>query len=559
MNIQAAIYARVSCEKQVQDNTINSQITALEERVKADGFYITNDNKFIDNGYSGTNLIRPELERMRDNAAMGEINYIYVHSPDRLARKYAYQVILLEEFSRLGIEVIFLNCKIEDNPEAQLLLQMQGMISEYERAKIIERHRRGKLHAAKRGSVSVLGGAPYGYRYITKSEGGGEASIVIVDYEAEAVKRIFNWIGRDRLSIDAICYRLREANYKTRYNKDYWHRGVICRMLKNPIYMGKAAFGKTKKGAMLPRIRPPKHSSSQPKKAYSTYQVAKDKWIYISTPAIIEEGLFDIVQQQLEENKKRARVRKKGATYLLQGLVVCKHCQYAYFGKPARNRGCNKIDSYGYYRCIGAEGHRFGGVKVCNSKSVRADALEMVVWKEVQHLLKNPNLIADECERRINNLDNNYAKTAAEILEQKIKKFESCTKRLIDSYAEGLIEKSEFKPRIEEFKRKTENIKKEQAQIINNENAIQEIKCVITSLENFAMTVKNNLEQVDWIKRRDIIRVLVKCIEISKESINIVFKIKTPSQSSNPRNGNKSENLQHCRRSIYARLGCSTK
>jgi site-specific DNA recombinase len=107
--------------------------------------------------------------------AFGSIDRLYVHSPDRLSRKYAYQVLLCDEFQRAGVEVVFLNRALGQTPEDDLLLQVQGMVAEYERAKILERSRRGKRHKAQTGQISVLSGAPYGYRYISVYEGSGEA------------------------------------------------------------------------------------------------------------------------------------------------------------------------------------------------------------------------------------------------------------------------------------------------------------------------------------------------------------------------------------------------
>jgi len=549
MKIHTAIYARVSSEKQAQTNTIDSQIAALEERVKADEFQLIDENKFIDNGYSGTDLTRPELERMRDQAAAGEIDRIYVHSPDRLARKYAYQVILMEEFNRFGVEVVFLNCEIDDNPEAQLLLQMQGMISEYERAKIMERYRRGKIHAARKGSINVLSGAPYGYQYINKHESGGDASIIIVDDEAEVVQKIFHWIGRMRLSIGEVCRRLVEAKHKTRFGKTYWDRSVVWGMLKNPIYMGKAAFGKTKIGKQLPRVRPQKHSSNQPKRAVSVYTVEKENWIYIATPAIVDEALFEVVQQQLEENRKRAREKNCGAKYLLQGLLVCKHCQYSYYGKPVRNKRGKKINSYAYYRCIGSDAYRFGGIKICSNKQVRTDTLEIAVWEEVCQLLKTPHLILDEYQRRISEVNKNSSKVSIALLERKNKKIELGVKRLIDSYTEGLIDKSEFEPRIKEMKRKIKLIQEEKDNLIENENTTKEMKLIVANLEDFAKLVNNHLKQVDWMKKRDIIRALVKRIEIGKEDVNIVFRINPIIRDDSANNENNLDGLQHCCRS----------
>jgi len=172
---QVAMYARVSSEQQAEAHTVASQVAAVRERVAADGLTVSEAMQFLDEGYSGATLIRPGLERLRDVIAAGTVDRLYVHSPDRLARTYAYQVILVEEFRQAGVEVVFLNRELGRSPEDDLLLQVQGMIAEYERAKIIERHRRGKRHAARAGAVNVLSGAPYGYRYISKYEGGGQA------------------------------------------------------------------------------------------------------------------------------------------------------------------------------------------------------------------------------------------------------------------------------------------------------------------------------------------------------------------------------------------------
>ena len=174
--VRAAFYARVSSDQQAHEATIESQVEALHERIQSDGLPIDEELRFIDDGYSGSTLMRPALERLRDIAWTGGFARLYIHSPDRLARKYAWQVLLVEELQKCGVELVFLNRSIGVSPEEDLFLQMQGMIAEYERAKIMERSRRGKRHAARRGDVSVLGAAPYGYRFVSKHAGGGRTA-----------------------------------------------------------------------------------------------------------------------------------------------------------------------------------------------------------------------------------------------------------------------------------------------------------------------------------------------------------------------------------------------
>jgi site-specific DNA recombinase len=160
----AAIYARVSSDRQKEEHTIGSQVTALIQHAESHGYMVPAEWRFLDEGYSGATLLRPGLEALRDLAAGGQLEAVLVHSPDRLSRKYAYQVLLTEELSRCGVEVVFLKAPSGETPEDQLLLQFQGMIAEYERAQIAERSRRGKRHRAQQGMVNVLAGAPYGYR-----------------------------------------------------------------------------------------------------------------------------------------------------------------------------------------------------------------------------------------------------------------------------------------------------------------------------------------------------------------------------------------------------------
>ena len=154
MNKVAALYARVSSDRQKQEHSISSQMAALVQYAETHGYAAPPEWQFQDEGYSGASLLRPGLEAVRDLAAAGHIAAVLVHSPDRLSRKYAYQVLLAEEFSRCGVELVFLQSPSGATPEDQLVVQFQGMIAEYERAQIAERSRRGKRHRAQQGSIN---------------------------------------------------------------------------------------------------------------------------------------------------------------------------------------------------------------------------------------------------------------------------------------------------------------------------------------------------------------------------------------------------------------------
>lgn len=316
-----AIYARVSSEQQSAAHTIQSQLAELRERVAVDGICLTEPETFIDDGFSGATLVRPALERLRDVVAAGGIDRLYVQAPDRLARKYAYQVLLLDEFTRAGVEVVFLNHSFGQTPEDELLMQVQGMVAEYERAKILERGRRGKRQAALAGSVAVLGHAPYGYRYIPKGAGGGQAHYEVVLEEARVVRQIFDWVGRERVSLGEVASRLMQAGVLSRTGKPHWDRSIVWTMLKNPAYQGKAAFGKTCVGPARPRLRAQRGHPLESRRP-QTYAVPPEAWMEIPVPALVSAELFAAVQEQLVENQRRAKQSQRPGQFLAQGLTV---------------------------------------------------------------------------------------------------------------------------------------------------------------------------------------------------------------------------------------------
>ncbi len=319
--VQVAIYARVSSEQQAGAGTIASQVAALHDRIRQDGLVLDEGLSFSDDGYSGATLVRPALERLRDLAAAGGLDRLYVHSPDRLARKYAYQVVLMEEFRRAGVAVVFLNRAVAETPEDELLLQVQGMVAEYERAKLEERCRRGKLHVARQGSVNVLAKAPYGYRYVTKAEGGGQARYEVVPEEARVIQQVFTWVGRDRLALNEVCRRLQQQGVPTRTGRERWQHKTVWAMLRNPAYQGQAVFGRTRTGPRRgERLRPARGQPEQPRRNVSLYAAA-GPGIRIAVPALVSAELFAAAAEQLEENRRRCRQSGRGG--------CCKGCWFA--------------------------------------------------------------------------------------------------------------------------------------------------------------------------------------------------------------------------------------
>jgi site-specific DNA recombinase len=522
---RAAIYARVSSKQQAEANTIASQIEALKARVQADGLRLETELCFIDEGYSGGTLLRPALERLRDQAAAGTFDRAYVHSPDRLSRSYPYQVLLVEELQRHGVEIVFLNHDIGRSPEENLLLQVQGMMAEYERAKILERSRRGKRHAAKAGVVNVLGGAPYGYRYIGKYEGGGQARYEVVEDQAEVVRQIFTWVGLDRCSIGQVCRQLQEREIPSPRGKNYWDRTTVWAILKNSAYVGQARFGKTRVGPQRPRLRGQRGKPAQPRKDASVYDTPVEDQIVIPVPAIVEEAVFTAVAEQLTENRSRRRERQCGSRYLLQGLLVCQKCGYAFYGKPlsvSSRKG--KSREYAYYRCVGTDAYRFGGQRVCDNRQCRTDLTDQAVWQDVCSLLSDPDRVRREYESRSRGI-RKKAGRPAEQLTRLIGSVRRGITRLIDSYQDGFLDREEFEPRIRAAKERLAKLELETKAAADRETEAQDVRTAIDRLESFGSRIRDGLQDADWTTRREIMRSLIRKVEVGQDAIRIEYKV----------------------------------
>jgi site-specific DNA recombinase len=364
---------------------------------------------------------------------------------------------------------------------------------------------------------------------------------------------VCDWVGRARLTIGEVCRRLTRAGEVTRTGKRVWDRSVGWGMLKHPAYMGTAAFGKTRQEPLHPRLRAQRGRPLQPRRAVSTVDVPQEEWYPIPVPAIVEPEVGAAVQEQLQENRRHARQSRRGALYLLQGLLQCQDCGYAYYGKrlsPSARKG--KPRAYAYYRCLGTDAYRFGGERLCQNTQVRTDLLDVAVWQEVCTLLAHPERLAEEYRRRLQP-ETRAKRPSLATVEAQIGKLRQGVARLIDSYAEGLIDKDEFEPRITRLRQRLARLE-EQRQAGADEAALQtELQLIIGRLEDFATKVHGGLEAADWTSQRDLIRTLVKRVEVARDQVNIVFRVAPYLGDPDP----EKKSLQLCRRSDDAPLWCA--
>ena len=539
MEKAAAIYARVWSDQQKENHTIQSQTAALTESAKAHGYAVPSPWQFQDEGYSGATLLRPGLEAVRDLAATGQIAAVLVYSPDRLSRKYAYQVLLAEEFARCGVELVFLQAPSTATAEDQLLVQFQGMIAEYERAQIVERSRRGKRHRAQQGSINVLSGAPYGYRYIKKNDTSA-AYYQVVETEAEVVRMIFDRYTHAGLSIGAITRDLNQAQIPTRSGNGRWERSTVWGILRNPAYVGRACFGKTR---LQPRQRITRRLRQRgilPARQSANHERPRQEWIEISVPALVTEETFALAQEQLQKNKQFASRRAIRPT-LLQGLLVCQNCGYALYGSSG-GRYPNHVRYY--YRCLGSDGWRHLRGPVCQNRPVRQDDLDELVWREVLRLVQDPVLLQGEIDRRIRE-----AKKADPVgqreqyLNREQSRVQNKIDRLLTAYQEELITLEQLRQRMPELRKQEKAVRSELESLHIAATDKARYLRVVDSLSKFRARLQGNAERLDFVGRRKIIRLLVREILIGRDTITIRHSIpptnspSTPTDPSSPSTG----------------------
>ena len=527
----AAIYARVSSERQREENTIASQTASLIEFAKSNNLEVPEEWVCEDEGYSGATLERPGLERVRDLAAEGQIQVMLAYSPDRLSRKYAYQILLIEEFARHGVETVFVKSPQGDSAEDQLLVQFQGMIAEYERAQILERSRRGKRHRAQSGEVSVLSNAPYGYRYIRKTDE-APAAYVVDEGEARVVRRVYEMYTVEGRSIGEITRRINAEGIPTRKASARWERSTVWAVLRNSTYRGAACFGKTRISARTRVMRPQRRRGVTTPSTTAGHERPREEWIEIPVPALVTEESFARAQELLQQNKIRSR-RRTIAPSVVQGLVSCAKCGYA-FSRTSTQTSARKIH---YYKCIGSDGWRKLGGPVCdNGRFVRQELLDQIVWAEVIRLLEEPALIQQELDRRlVAARASDPTRKREQSLQRELTHVGKGIERLLNAYQEELLSIEQLRERMPVLRQRQQTLRAELQAIADQTNDRAAFLRLAETLTAFLARLRSAAETLSVIERQRIVRLLVKDVLLGEDTITIRHSI--PISSGPPQNG----------------------
>ncbi len=548
----AAIYARVSSEQQREENTIASQTASLIKFAQDHDLEVPEEWVFEDEGYSGATLARPGLERVRDLAAEGQIQVVLAYSPDRLSRKYAYQILLMEELARHGVETVFVKAPQGASAEDQLLVQFQGMIAEYERAQILERSRRGKRHRAQVGEISVMSGAPYGYRYIRKSDEAPAAYTVLED-EARVVRRVFEMYTVEGLSIGEITRRINAQGVSTRKASARWERSTVWAVLRNSAYRGVACFGKTRVSARTRVIRPQRRRGVIMPCMTAGHERPREEWIEIPVPALVSQDCFARAQELLQENKIRSR-RRTIEPSVVQGLVSCQKCGYA-LARTSTRTSARKIH---YYKCIGSDSWRKLGGPVCdNRRHVRQDLLDQIVWAEVIRLLEDPTLIQQELDRRLAAArSSDPTQKREQSLQRELIHVGKGIDRLLTAYQEGLLSIEQLRERMPTLRQREQTLRAELQAIADQANDRAAFLRLAETLTAFLARLRSAAETLSVTERQRIVRLVVKDILVGDDTITIRHSIPIPTGP--PQNGGfhspGNQNYLLCKGSDYPAL-----
>ena len=512
--MRVAAYARVSTERQERDQTIDSQLEALRGWAAGRGYELKREHVYIDEGYSGSRLDRPALDRLRDAAREGEFDVVAVYSPDRLARRYAYQVVLLEEFRRAGCDVEFVHRPISDDPHDQLLLQIQGAVAEYERAVLGERFRRGKLQKARAGHW-VAGQAPYGYRYVPARDG-VPAHLEVDDAEAAVVRQLHRWLIDERMTVRQILKRLAAGPWRPRCGKRLWANCVVHHILSDPVYTG---TGYVNRHAF---VVPRKPRSTGPRAGTATCRQPKprEEWIPIRVPALIDEATHRDAKEQLARNAVLSFRNNAHNEYLLRCLLTCRGCGLAMFGVTTYGKPGQAV--HRYYKCHGKDTVARDRACRCTQTPAKVEELDAAVWGHVKSLLEDPATLAgrfEELARASEAKDGEGA--SVERWEAQLQRLGREEQRLVDAYQAEVIDLEELKARRDQIQGRRQVLvtQRDQEQRLQSER--QAAKAVWSDLEAFCRRVRSRLDEATFAERQRILQLLIERVIVGEDSLEI--------------------------------------
>ena len=514
--MKVALYARVSSSRQRERGTVASQIEALRSRAHQEHYDVEEEYVCVDDGVSGATLDRPELDRLRDGAQAGRFDAVLVHSPDRLSRKYAYLILVLEEFERLGVDVIFLEQPPAEDPHSALLVQIQGAVAEYERAKLAERYRRGKLHRARQGEV-FWNSIPFGYRRIPRQDG-VPAHVVVDEEQAEIVRKVFRWHAWEGLSIRKITHALTASGVRPPRGGKRWGETTIHKFLRREAYLGTLCYNQT---TCVPR-KPGEEGPGGRRLGPRVVLRPPEEWIPISIPPIVDRETFERSLSQHGRNQQFSPRRLKEERWLLRRLLRCgvcgrKHACVSAKGRPGERRY--------YYRCT--KSGYLADSPPCRPSHVRAAPLDDVVWREIHRHLLDPRLLlrAHRILKDGEPLEEDLLGRQIEAARRRLSQVRSERERLRDAYQGGFIEKEAFEERARKIAQRMDDLAADLDALEKQQSTLGGTRRVLRGLTEFTRTVSQRLDGMSFHERQNLAREVLEEVVLDVDEVHLHFRI----------------------------------
>jgi site-specific DNA recombinase len=517
--MRTAIYARVSSERQEKEHTIGSQVEALRNYAAQHEMKIIEE--FTDEGYSGARLDRPALDRMRDLAERRGFEVLLTYCTDRLARKFVLQALILEEMERFGVKTIFLEGGAADDPLSKLMHQITGAVAEFERAKITERNRRGRLYRARCGEI-VCWKVPFGYVRIPRRDGVA-AHVEIDESKAAVVHRIFDIYVKQGLTVRQIAKQLTLGGTPAPSGGREWSWAMVDRILHDEAYIG--TFYHNRFNCVLTEgVR------GQKRPSYKWTLRPREEWIPISVPPIIDLKTFHQAGMRVKDNQKFSPRNLQESAYLLRRLVRCGHCGATCsantVGRMARRPSH-------YYFCT-RKGKTFLREQRCLQRYIGADALDELVWEEVSTRLRDPDLVLEahrEC--RVHGLDREEDSSSEQMqkLATQIKLTNTERTRLLDAYQAGAMELAELQKRRRLVDAKLDALSREKDLLEKIAREQKQEGNVRGDLEEFAALVSSRLQHFSFGEKQKLLRTVLDKVVVKDWRVDVHYNIPLPRRS----------------------------
>ena len=514
--MRVAVYARVSTTRQAQAQTIEQQLDRLRAAVAGRGWVLDEQHVYRDDGYSGASLGRPGLDRLRDHAALADLDVVLVTAPDRLARNYVHQVLLIEELAGHGCQVEFLDRPMSADPHDQLLLQIRGAVAEYERTLIAERMRRGRQAKLRAGTLLPWTTPPFGYR-LDPERPRDAAAVRVEPGEAVLAAQMFDWYLEPGATVYRLARRLTDLGVATRRGQPRWNAASVRWILRNPAYAGRALANRTRvaparqrKSAMLPAGPGVSHAPRPP-----------EDWIEVPVPPIVSEDTFARVQAKLDANQQSA-ARNTRHEYLLRALVSCGTCRLSCSARQS-------AAGYRYYLCRGhTDALRAAQGQRCNSRYIPAGQLDELVWADLCALLTDPAQVAHALQRaRGGAWLPQELQARQETTRRVLGQLDRQLQRLLDACLAEVIALPEMERKRQELDRRRDTILAQQRQLDAAAQQRLELAAVANGIDAFCQTIRAALATAAFTQRRQLAELLIDRVIVTGDQVEIRYVLPT--------------------------------